>query len=111
MTGKIMKNNYKHLKAQLAELSKFLYPPLAPRIVFWDTLEKAEIDDLKKGERIVEDYYLDEYGKPVIIRERISADSSDSTKDFPHGSWDPKYLASFRPFTVDRIIWALNRRR
>src|SRR5580700_4160726 len=106
-----MKYNFKHLEKQMAKLHQGFHPPHPPGMVWRDPLEHAEHDGLEPGERIVEDYHLDIAGKTVIIKERISADPSDTAKDFPYGSWDPEYLDAFnRSYAIRGIVWWTRRR-
>jgi hypothetical protein len=106
-----MKNNLKHLEKQLAGLAGRLSPPHPKGMVWTDALDQAKHDGLVPGERIVEDYYLNAAGETVIIKERISADFSDTAKDLPHGSWDQKYLDDFnRNYEIRGIGWRTQRR-
>jgi hypothetical protein len=76
----------------------------------WDFLQRR--DALAQNERVVEDYYKNAAGETVIIAERISADPSDTAKDFPHGSWDPSYLYALNrnPPQYTGITWVTKRK-
>jgi hypothetical protein len=106
-----MRNYYKDFGKQVAALEAAYRPPHYGGLI-WDYLEEAEGSVLGPNERIVEDYFQDAAGKTVIIAERISADPSDPAKDYPHGSWDPRYLDALNrnPPQYDGITWRTKRK-
>jgi hypothetical protein len=107
-----MKNNFKPLEKQFAEMGQYSSPPHPRGIVWMEPLDQAKHDGLAPHERIVEDYCDDADEETVIIAERITADPSDKGKDFAHGTWDRKYLDAINrhPPIIDSIIWRTKRR-
>ena len=89
-----MKKILKDLAQRVAQLEQSSRP--APGLIVTQSVEEQRRDALSPSERIVEDYYLDDAMKIVMICERITTDAADEGKWFPDGSWNREQFERLR---------------
>ncbi|SRR5258708_29337474 len=82
------------LQRRIVLLEQIGSPAWIPGLVWIETLDPAERNAMSSDYRIVEDFYLNEKARLVMICERMTNELSDVGKDFPDGSWDRSRLPS-----------------
>ena len=104
MRRRLLERAFVALQRRIVRLEQIGSPAWIPGLVWIETLDPTERDAMSPNDRIVEDFFLNEKARPVMICERITNNLSDVGKEFPNGSWDRSRLPSTcGPPT--RVIW------
>ena len=104
MRRRLLERALVDLQRRIGRLEPPGSPALNPRLVWVETVDPEERNSMSPNDRIVEDFFLNEKARPVMICERITNNPSDVGKEFPNGSWDRSRLPSISA-PPKRLIW------
>lgn len=110
MRKTMLRRAFRELERRIARIEELHSSPSFPGVVWAELLDSGHRHALTPGCRIVEDYFNDENGCLVMIRERITNDPSDLGMDYAHGTWDSSELPSNHG-PAERISWRRARLR